>query len=78
MNASTKEEIVTPIYDEVHHFSEGMAAVKLSTSWGYVDMSGQVVIPLRFQEATPFSDGKAKVKYNGKYIYINKLGVQVN
>lgn len=77
MDAFTKEEIVTPVYDEVRHFSEGMAAVKLSTSWGYVDISGQVVIPLRFQEASPFIGGKAKVKYDGKYIYINKEGIQV-
>ena len=77
MNASTKEEIVTPIYDDVTNFYDGMAAVKLSNSWGYVDMSGQVVIPLKFEEAYSFNGGKAKVKYNGKYIYINKQGSQV-
>lgn len=55
-----------------------MAAIRLSTNWGYADMSGQVVIPMRFQETSPFSGGKAKVKYNGKYIYINRQGIQVN
>ena len=41
---------------------------------GYVDKSGKLVIPARFDDADSFSDGLAAVSIDGKYGYIDKAG----
>lgn len=42
--------------------------------WGYVDKSGKVAIPFKYERAYPFSEGLAHVKINGKYGYIDNTG----
>jgi hypothetical protein len=41
---------------------------------GYIDVSGNLVIPPRFDHANPFSDGVAQVEINERWGYINKDG----
>ena len=41
---------------------------------GFIDRSGKVVIPPRFEEAEEFSEGLAVVKVNGLYGYIDATG----
>lgn len=45
--------------------------------YGYIDRTGKIVIPPRFDEAEKFSEGRARVKINGKYGYIDNQGVVV-
>lgn len=40
----------------------------------YIDLKGRVVIPGPFELTKPFSEGKAAVKLNGKWGYINRDG----
>lgn len=59
---------------------EGMARV--SQNWknwksGFINKSGQLVIPCKYQDASHFSNGVVKVKYNNKYGFINKQGETV-
>lgn len=42
--------------------------------WGYADRSGEVVIPLSYADAGPFSEGFAAVMAGDKYGYIDKTG----
>ena len=42
--------------------------------WGYIDAYGNVVIPIQYDEASNFSNGTARVKYDEKYYLINKRG----
>jgi hypothetical protein len=42
--------------------------------WGYIDLRGKVVIPVRFEEAAPFSNGRARVRLGGKYGFIDNSG----
>ena len=42
--------------------------------WGYINKKGNIVIPLKFESASRFENGKARVKFNGKKIYIDKKG----
>lgn len=42
--------------------------------YGFVDRSGTVVIPIKFDEASHFSEGLARVNQNGKFGYIDKTG----
>jgi len=52
----------------------GMARVKLSGKWGYIDRTGRIVINPQFEEAGDFSEGLARVKTGGKWGYIDRTG----
>ena len=41
------EELVPPRYEDAAAFSEGYAAVKQNGKWGYIDETGELVIPCR-------------------------------
>ncbi|MDE7125903.1 MAG: WG repeat-containing protein, partial [Muribaculaceae bacterium] len=45
--------------------------------WGYVDANGNKVIDYRYDEATAFLEGSAKVKKGDKWGYIGKDGKEV-
>ena len=43
-------------------------------SWGYIDVTGKVVIPFGFERAGLFSGGLARVRKDGKWGYIDRTG----
>jgi len=45
--------------------------------WGYVDTTGAVMIPARFDLTTPFSEGRAAVRKEGQWGYVNPTGREV-
>jgi hypothetical protein len=45
--------------------------------YGYIDKEGRTVIPLKFDNAQPFSEGLAAVMVGSKWGYINKSGALV-
>jgi WG containing repeat len=53
--------IRVPRFEFTKDYSEGLAAVRVYSQWGYVDTSLRVVIPPRFSYAWPFTDGLARV-----------------
>lgn len=58
-------------YDNVcAKFVEGLCQVLVNHRWGYINTSGVMVIPPRFEEALNFSEGLALVRDKGKYGYI--------
>jgi hypothetical protein len=57
-------------------FSEGLAAIAPKQNYGYMDHSGNMVIPEEFQDAGPFSEGLARVKKDNKWFFIDKTGKQ--
>lgn len=60
-------------------YSEGLAAVQITNGkWGYVDKQNYWVIEPKYDFADLFSGGRAEVKLNGEYFYINKRGIRVN
>ncbi|MGI8583069.1 MAG: WG repeat-containing protein [Chitinophagaceae bacterium] len=44
--------------------------------YGYIDKSEKIIIPLKYEAADDFSNGLARVRFKGKYGYINKQGVE--
>lgn len=72
-NASSAYAI-EPKYEMVQNFSEGLAAVFANDHWGYIDIKGNVVIPLNYDYALPFREGLAAVASNGYWGFINKAG----
>ncbi len=64
--------------DESHwfqYFSDGRAPIKQNRKWGFVDKTGQVVIPPQFDNAQHFSNGLASVSIKDeKNGFINTSG----
>jgi hypothetical protein len=57
------------------YFYSGLAYVQDKGKYGYIDKSGNVVIPCKWNSADNFSYGKAKVKGDdGKWYQINMQG----
>ena len=48
-----------------------------STKWGYCNQSKEIIIPCKYDVATPFSEGLAAVVLNNKYGFIDKEGKDV-
>lgn len=74
---------IDPSYDDAKAFHHGLAAVKLSGKWGYINQNGEVSIPFQFDDANNFStyesfafekDVMAVVKKNDKWGYIGLDG----
>jgi hypothetical protein len=55
------EWLLSPAYDHAERFSEGLAAVKVRETWGYIDPRGKWVVPPLFSDAKPFRGGFAAV-----------------
>lgn len=62
-------------YQGVREFSQGLAAVKTAAGTvGYIDTSGEMVIPAIFENGLSFKNGFAIIGQNGKMGFINKDG----
>jgi len=67
--------VIEPMFDLAFDFSEGLAAVKLGTSWSFIDRFARLVIPCAEYDAVkPFRDGKAVVVKDGKRMAIDRSG----
>ncbi len=55
-------------------FSNGLAAVKTGDKWGYLDTSGKLAIPAKYDDATVFDGGYAVAKSGNKYVVLNARG----
>lgn len=42
--------------------------------WGFIDPSGKLVIPMKFNRVSPFVEGRARARHNGKWGFIDKTG----
>lgn len=60
-----------------HKFSEGLMRVSIRGKWGYIDVDGKEVIPLRYKAAGNFYNGLAKVQDEYGWSFIDKNGVKV-
>lgn len=65
--------------DEVKAYADGLAAFRQGKLWGYLDGSGNVVIPPQFTIARSFSEGLAAVQHEvgGLFGYVDKSGKMV-
>lgn len=65
-------------YDNAAGFSEGMAPVGVQgAGWGFMDRTGALVIPPKFESTGSFSEGLAAVLLDDKWGFINRNGVLV-
>lgn len=52
-----KKLVITPAYDEANLFYAGLASVRKGSKYGYINMTGKLVIPLKFAIAKNFKYG---------------------
>lgn len=53
---------------------EGEHSVSEGGTWGYIDRDGRWAIPAKFEGAGEFDGGKARVRYEGAWVSIDKRG----
>ncbi len=65
-------KVTGEVYEDAKPFmSQGYAAVKKDGKWGFIDVSGTMVIPPTYQDANSFSLDLAAVQMDGKWGFIN-------
>lgn len=67
-------EIVKPTYNSCRCFKNGLAPVAKKGKWGFIDKTGNEVIPLIYDEVDNFDGKSIKVKLAGKEIKIDAKG----
>ncbi len=81
----TAQAAITPQYDDVSTFSEGLVAVKENGKWGFIDTAGKWVIKPQFTEENGFdelnkvgelvfAENYLPLKIQGKWGFINRAG----
>ena len=71
----SKDSIITPKFDVAEKFGyNGLAKVSRNDKWGYVNLKGEEVIPLHFDEVGDFDFGLVPVRLNNKWGYFNAQG----
>lgn len=62
-------------YDYLNNFSEDLAGMEIDGKWGFIDKSGNIVIPANYDSLyVGFNDGLAGVEIDGKWGMIDKTG----
>ncbi len=79
---NTSGEFTTPLWESgkgnlARIYSEGLVSFTRGGKQGYADLSGQIVIPPRFDYAGDFDSGMARVGLNGTAFFINRNGERI-
>jgi len=70
------EPVISAIYPQVLHFSEGLAGVRYeSGKFGYIDEQGDQVIPPILDEAGDFRGEYALAKKDGAFVIVHRNGL---
>jgi len=82
INRFEREVIVKPKYDSCTNFlgfghHTAAAEVKLKNKWGYLDIYGKEITPIKYDLCRGFHCGFATVKLNGKWGIIDKTGTEI-
>ncbi|MCL2816459.1 MAG: WG repeat-containing protein [Oscillospiraceae bacterium] len=57
----------SPIYDSANDFIEGLVAVQKGGKWGYIDETGEIIIPIEYDSVGRFNEGLSAVQKDGKW-----------
>lgn len=69
-------EVIPCQYDDVKHFSEGVAAVK-NGKWGFINKNGEIVIKCVYDSVGYFNEGFAPIQKKSKWGFINMSGKEI-
>jgi len=69
---------ISPQFISAGNFGDGLAPVRKSSNlFGYVNKSGELVIPEQFEIAQTFQEDRAAVFIDGRWTFIDKSGNQI-
>ncbi len=69
------DNLIPPLYDDCFDFSEGLAAVKLASSWHYIDCTGRAVMSFPgCLGIKPIRNGKAVIIRENDRIILSREG----
>lgn len=74
IDRKTEQTLIPFKFEEAGPFSEGLAAVKIDGTWGFIDQSGAMVIAPRFELAGSFSSGLAEIVIDNQAGVIDRKG----
>ncbi len=67
--------IIKPQYDAAWDFQEnGLAKVQLNNLFGFIDKTGKVIIPIKYQKLEAFEEGIAAFMIDKKWGYLDATG----
>jgi hypothetical protein len=83
--------VVPAVHDFALPFHEGRAAVCRGCrevpqdehrvlqggTWGYIDRRGGLAVPFQYESADRFEQGKARVRWNDRWVFIDRDGHRV-
>lgn len=76
--ASDGKRLISLDFDYIDSFHEGFAEVCVAgQGYGFIDKEMHFVIPMQYENADGFRDGKAKVQRDGVWYYIDKAGKEI-
>lgn len=62
----------------ITYFTTGDVGLAIKNNkYGFINLKGEVLISFTYDDAFPFYEGIASVKYNNRWFYINEQGVKV-
>ena len=61
-------------YDYQGSFNNGLAKVKKDHKWGFIDTTGALIVPLKYNEVENFNDGLARVRSGQKWGLVDVTG----
>lgn len=64
-------------FDEVGTFKNGIARCIKAGRWGFVDLTGNIVIPCKYDKVWTFQEERAPVTLNNKYGFVDSEGNEV-
>lgn len=70
----TGEVMISPKFEEVSMFSEGLSVTAINGKYGYINKTGKVIIDYLFEDAEPFHNNAAIVMKDSLYGLIDKSG----
>jgi hypothetical protein len=82
--------VIEPRFDFAHPFSEGLSAfcegcreerdgehkMMVGGQWGFLDTSGRIVIKPIYEAVESFSEGRSRVMLQGRWINIDRRGLE--
>ena len=77
INPSTSTPVTDVDFQLADAFHEGRAAVRVNGLFGFIDVSGAMVIPPRYEQASRFRHGLAEVSDGISVDLINKDGIVI-